>query len=286
MSTGYTTYQQHEPLRAPSGWSTQEKRFVAQLEELFDDIYKRYNRLRMEDMSPAFRKSFKQIMDDGTELRNDLDITAAGLSAEITRATTAEGTLSSSISGTASAMELTFKKIGASGYTAAGITTITENGITVRHSSLSNCYTEMSASGFTLRDSNNVVIGGLMNLNGSIVSVMNTLHNPSYPNFKADVGSYIPRDNEGTNYGVGISLKYENSEFMHLGKNIYQPGYALYNELYSANGLFLSVNGGLTIERIYGASIFFTSDGDIAFNYRRNGRSYTKKISNLAESVD
>jgi hypothetical protein len=240
----------------------------------------------MEDMSPAFRKSFKQIMDDGTELRHDLDITAAGLSAEITRASTAEGALSSSISGTASAMELTFKKIGASGYTATGITTITENGITVRHSSLSNCYTEMSASGFTLRDSSNVVIGGLMNLNGSIVSVMNTLHNPSYPNFKADVGSYIPRDNEGTNYGVGISLKYENSEFMHLGKNIYQPGYAQYNELYSANGLFLSVNGGLTIERIYGASIFFTSDGDIAFNYRRNGRSYTKKISNLAESVD
>lgn len=284
---------------------------MAQLEELFDDIYRRYNRLRLEDMSPAFQTSYKQIIEDGTEMRADINATAAGLTAEIsrasaaegtlsnnlsitatgltneiTRATTAEGTLSNTINTTATSMELTFKKIGASGYTASGITTITENGITVRHSSLANCYTEMSASGFTLRNSNNVVIGGLMNLNGSVVSVMNTLHNPSYPNFKADVGTYVPRDTEGTNSGVGISLKYENSEYMHLGKNIYQTGYAQYNELYSAYGLFLSVNGGFMIERIGGASIVFLSDGDIAFNYRYNGASHTKKISNLMESVD
>lgn len=238
MSTGYTTYQQHEPLRAPSGWSVQEKRFVAQLEELFDDIYKRYNRLRLEDMSPAFRKSFKQIMDDGAELRHDLDITAsglsaeitrastaegnlstsisataAGLSAEITRATTAEGALSSSISGTASAMELTFKKIGASGYTATGITTIGENGITVKHSSLSNCKTEMSASGFRILTSNDAVIGGVMRLNNQVVTAMQCLYNPTYSNFVLDVGSFTGRYTTA----YGITYKYNGENYGSIG---------------------------------------------------------------------
>ena len=286
MSTGYTTYQQHEPLRAPAGWSAQEKRFVAQLEELFDDIYKRYNRLRMEDMSPAFRKSFTQIMEDGTELRHDLDITAAGLSAEITRASTAEGSLSSSISGTASAMELTFKKIGASGYTATGITTITENGITVTHSSLSNCKTEMSASGFRILNANDVVIGGLMSLNNQVVTAMNALYNPTYPDFKTDVGSYTPRDPEGTTSGRGLSLKYNGTEFLHIGRNEYQSGYAQSNELYSAQGLWVSANGSLFLERIGKASIAFTSDGDILFSYRTSSTVRTKRLSELMVSPD
>lgn len=242
MSTGYTTYQQHEPLRAPSGWSTQEKRFVAQLEELFDDIYKRYNRLRLEDMSPAFRKSFKQIMDDGAELRHDLDITAAGLSAEITRAstaegnlstsisatasglsaeitraTTAEGSLSSSISGTASAMELTFKKIGASGYTATGITTIGENGITVEHSSL-NCKTEMSASGFRILDAQNNVLGGVMSLNNKIITAMQCLYNLSYPNFRLEVGRFTNPITSGTTLVDGIGFVYNNLQSLGIGK--------------------------------------------------------------------
>lgn len=241
MSTGYTTYQQHEPLRAPSGWSVQEKRFVAQLEELFDDIYKRYNRLRMEDMSPAFRKSFKQIMDDGAELRHDLDITASGLSAEITRATTAEGnlstsisatasglsaeitrattaegSLSSSISGTASAMELTFKKIGASGYTATGITTIGENGITVEHSSL-NCKTEMSASGFRILNSSNTVIGGVMSLNNQVVTAMQCLYNPSYPTFRLEVGRFSNPVSGGTTTIDGIGFVYNNTRRLGIG---------------------------------------------------------------------
>ena len=240
MSTGYTTYQQHEPLRAPSGWSVQEKRFVAQLEELFDDIYKRYNRLRMEDMSPAFRKSFKQIMDDGAELRHDLDITASGLSAEITRAstaegnlstsisatasglsaeitraTTAEGALSSSISGTASAMELTFKKIGASGYTATGITTIGENGITVQHSSL-NCKTEMSASGFRILNSNNTVIGGLMSLNNETVLAMNVLYNIKFPAFKLGLNRMTTPLFVGESMD-GIALFYDNVARLGIG---------------------------------------------------------------------
>ena len=54
----YVTIQQHQPLRTPAGWEQQEKAFVVQLDEIFDDIYKRFGRLRLEDMSKAFRKSF------------------------------------------------------------------------------------------------------------------------------------------------------------------------------------------------------------------------------------
>lgn len=281
MSTDYTTYQQHEPLRAPSNWSTAERRFVAQLEELFDDIYRRYNRLRLEDMSTDFRKSYSKIIADGTEMRTDIDATAAGLSAEITRASTAEGTLSNTISATASAMEMTFKKIGASGYTATGITTITEDGVTVRHTNVSNCYTEMSANGFRLKNSGGTVIGGLMSIDGSIVTAMQCLYNPSYSTFKTLIGTYVPRDDEGTSSGQGLSLQYNNVEFLHIGKNIYQSGYAQYNEIASAHGLWISANGGIFMEKIGGASIAFLSDGDIAFSYRQNGHSYTFRASEV-----
>lgn len=50
MSSDYSTIQQHQPLRVPDGWSQSEKWLVVQLEELFDDIYRRFGRLRAEDM--------------------------------------------------------------------------------------------------------------------------------------------------------------------------------------------------------------------------------------------
>jgi hypothetical protein len=57
MSDKYNTIQQHEPLRVPSGWTAEEKRLIAQLEEIFDDLYRRFNRLRLEDMNSELRKT-------------------------------------------------------------------------------------------------------------------------------------------------------------------------------------------------------------------------------------
>lgn len=57
MSDKYSTIQQHEPLRVPSGWTAEEKRLIAQLEEIFDDLYRRFNRLRLEDMNSELRKT-------------------------------------------------------------------------------------------------------------------------------------------------------------------------------------------------------------------------------------
>ena len=61
MADKYSTIQQHQPLRTPAGWDKQEKALIVQLDEIFDDIYRRFGRLRLEDMGSAFRK---QLEDD------------------------------------------------------------------------------------------------------------------------------------------------------------------------------------------------------------------------------
>ena len=437
----YTTYQQHEPLRAPLGWSTQEKRFVAQLEELFDDIYKRYNRLRLEDMSPAFRKSFKKIQDDGSEMMTQIELNATGIStlvtktginnvgqnetlyskitqnagnisaevtrattaegtlsgkielnatnisaevtratttegtlsgkitlnessistlvsktginnlgqndtlyskitqnagnisAEVTRATTAEGTLSGRITTTAESISTevtrakeaestlntsitqtassirsevsstylskteasttyatkseivqddtswmaTFKKIGAQGYTAEGITTITENGITVTHNSLSNCKTEMSASGFRILDAQNTVIGGVMSLGNKVVTAMNTLYNPAYPSFRLEVNQFNNPIGEESTLIDGIGFVYDNLRWLGIGIEYNTvTGNIVGNTLISTKNLyFLSHNKDIRLENgVTSLSLYPTSgseSGDIQLRHSTHG---------------
>jgi hypothetical protein len=79
MAEDYSTIQQHQPLRTPAGWDKQEKALIVQLDETFDDIYRRFGRLRMEDMGKKFRK---QIADDeGNIAQMALDI--SGLTIEV-----------------------------------------------------------------------------------------------------------------------------------------------------------------------------------------------------------
>lgn len=61
MEQYYSTIQQHQPLRTPPEWGKGGKAFIMQLEDVLDDIYRRFGRLRMEDLSKSFRK---QIEDD------------------------------------------------------------------------------------------------------------------------------------------------------------------------------------------------------------------------------
>ena len=51
----YSTIQQHEPLRVPANWGTNERKMIAQLEEILDDIYRRFGRLTMKDLGRALR---------------------------------------------------------------------------------------------------------------------------------------------------------------------------------------------------------------------------------------
>lgn len=51
----YKSIRGHEPLRVPEGWNGQSRALVVQLEHLLDDIYRRFGRLRMEDLSEELR---------------------------------------------------------------------------------------------------------------------------------------------------------------------------------------------------------------------------------------
>lgn len=362
MSSNYSTIQQHEPLRVPSNWNTQEKKFVSQLEEVLDDIYRRFGRLRLEDMGEEFRKSFKAIGDDMSELETEININATGIStltqktgigslgtnetlyskittnassittlvnktginslgqnetlySKVTQSATdittlvnktginslgqsetlyskisqsatdittlvnktginslgQNETLYSKINQNAQSVTLTFQKIGASGYTASGITTINENGITVTHSSMSNCKTQMNANGFRILNSGNTVIGGLMSLNGSVVTAMNALYNPSYSNFVARVGQF-----SGLADSIyGMQFCWRGTPYMNFGIG-YIEGSVVDTEIVASNQLIVRSNTKVAIDCGNYASItvdpnnedifFSCSEGTIAMS--------------------
>lgn len=60
----YSTIQQHQPLYAPKGWNEEEKRFVRTLQGILEDIYKRYGRLGMNDLSKVFRGAVNGLESD------------------------------------------------------------------------------------------------------------------------------------------------------------------------------------------------------------------------------
>lgn len=68
----YTTYQQHEPLRVPDGWNAGEKKLIAQLEEILDDLYRRFNRLKLTDLSKSLRTTIINTEDSVTQLVIDV----------------------------------------------------------------------------------------------------------------------------------------------------------------------------------------------------------------------
>lgn len=72
MAEDYSTIQQHQPLRVPAKWDKQEKAFVVQLEEVLDDIYRRFGRLRLEDMGKKFRKKIED--DEGNIAELVIDV--------------------------------------------------------------------------------------------------------------------------------------------------------------------------------------------------------------------
>lgn len=74
MADANASIQQHEPLRVPAGWGKQERAMVMQLDEILDDIYRRFGRLRLQDMGKAFRQSFADLEGNYTELIADVGL--------------------------------------------------------------------------------------------------------------------------------------------------------------------------------------------------------------------
>lgn len=79
MADKYSTIQQHQPLRVPISFDKYGRALVLQLDEIFDDIYKRFGRLRIQDMGKAFQQEFSDAEGNITELQT----TAQGFEARI-----------------------------------------------------------------------------------------------------------------------------------------------------------------------------------------------------------
>lgn len=97
MATKYTTIQQHEPLRVPSGWGQQERAFIAQLEELFDDVYRRFNRIKMRDLSEPLQNTIQESADGVTEVKTSIEQTNAQIALKLDKTAPSVGVNNSAI---------------------------------------------------------------------------------------------------------------------------------------------------------------------------------------------
>ena len=212
-----------------------------------------------------------------SEVAAMIAISAGEIEAELSNYVTQSG-LATTLQAyaTSQSVSLTFSKIGASGYTATGITTITENGITVSHSSLSNCKTVMDASGFKIVNSSNTVIGGTMSQNGSIVTAMNAMINPSYSQYWIGVGREYGYSNlpvygmhcySGPTIGgtIGLAMDGTTIERLEILGDYGVMLTSIYNDIY-LRGRQISMAANNT------ASITLMQNGDISFHILFNGQ--------------
>ena len=73
MAEKEVTIRQHEVLRVPQGWTEQDKALVIQLNRIFDDIYKYYGRLTINDLGAALRALLQTMQDDIAQNASDID---------------------------------------------------------------------------------------------------------------------------------------------------------------------------------------------------------------------
>jgi hypothetical protein len=203
----YPTIQQHEPLRVPENWGQQEKRFVAQLEEVLDDIYRRFGRLREEDLGENLRKTIVKSAESASEAIQ----TANSFEQKIS---SAEGNASSALQ-TANSFKAEFQSIGTIA-PQKGVTKIDENGLTITHSNIGG-KTQISADGMRIFDSNGKVIGGTKKISGqsAVQVLMSALQNPNYPRFHVEITRWY--DGESSDYIYGLLFFIDNAQMCGFG---------------------------------------------------------------------
>lgn len=64
--------QQHEPFRIPQGWGRQERVLISQLEQVFDDLYRRFGRIRLEDLATGVQADIKESTEGVQEVRQEI----------------------------------------------------------------------------------------------------------------------------------------------------------------------------------------------------------------------
>lgn len=73
MADKYSTIQQHQPLRVPSSFDKQGRALIVQLDEILDDIYRRFGRLRFEDLGKKLQNRIENDEGDMSEIVQNVD---------------------------------------------------------------------------------------------------------------------------------------------------------------------------------------------------------------------
>lgn len=189
MANKYSTIQQHEPLRSPQEWGPAGKRFVAQLEEILDDIYRRFGRLKVSDLGDALRQSLSDTAGNVNTLTQKVTETESWIK-------TINGNMST-LTQNDKAFTAAFQSIGTMG-AQTGVTKVTQDGVEVNHTAIDST-TKMNADGFKIYDANGAEIGGLVVIDGKVYLAAQSLMNPSTPGFRVGVAQ---KDFEGEQMGL------------------------------------------------------------------------------------
>ncbi len=97
----YVSTHQYEPLRAPANWTAEERRFIQQLSDVLDDIYRRFGRLRIQDLGAVLRQTITDVQGNYSEIvrtAERIEQRVATTETEITYTGDAVDTLASRVS--------------------------------------------------------------------------------------------------------------------------------------------------------------------------------------------
>lgn len=270
MAKKYSTIQQHEPLRPPQEWGTAGKRFVAQLEEILDDIYRRFGRLKITDLGEALRQSI-------TDMAGNMNTLTKNAAETESKIQNIHGSLST-LTQNDKAFTAAFQSIGTMG-AQTGITKITQGGVEVQHSGISSV-TKMNADGFRICGMDGKDIGGLVVIDGKVYLAAQSLMNPSTPGFRIGVAQ---KDFDGEQMGLHWIFGGAETGSISAHSGGMRQDVAGNLSLYSSNKFQVSTGKGLDIYGPNNAGIKVDDEGymTLFFSYREDDGTVSRKTLSM-----
>ncbi len=226
MGAEYATTHQYEPLRTPADWTGDERRLIVQLTEIFDDLYRRFNRLRFEDLGTAVRNRIEDSEYNLSEVRQ----TATALTAQV-----------SSLDGGVSQLQLT--TAGLSAAVAGNRLAFTANGLEIRNAAGVTVFQQDAGVGNLMITGNIAATSGTI---GGFTIEANSLHNGTSIMLGADgfvrLGGLTITDNPE----LGPVLQADGALTLRVGEANYllltDAGIAALYPLTAAFGLYVDPN--------------------------------------------
>lgn len=171
------------------------------------------------------------------------------------------------------AESISLAKLTASSSSGDGITKLGNAGMEVAATSIGNsAKTSIKADGLKMYGATGTLIGGIMTLNGNVVTAMECMYNPSYPNFVCDVGQFA-----GLADAVyGLEYRYSGTRYLNMGIGFIE-GSIVDTEIVSKDiDLAIVGEGGLSM---HGGdddcALYLNEDGSVSVKFVHAGSTYT-----------